>query len=231
MTEKAALFDVDGTLVESGPSIAAAIRAALGELGIPLDPAEDLSWVVGPPLPDIMARLLAPSGDPRVDEACARFRAHYDTAGLLAAVTYPGVASVLDAFAADGWRLFTATSKPRDVAGRLLRHLGIADRFLVIHGADPDDKGLSHKPELIAHILGTERLDAARTIMIGDRRFDITGAHANHVRAVGALWGYGGAEELVQAGADALAESPLDLLHTANHLIRNGHAPHSGKSA
>ncbi len=125
---------------------------------------------------------------------------------------------MLDALAADGFTLFVATSKPASVARRILSHLGLAGKFRAIYGAAVDGV-LSHKPELIAYVLDTQGLDPARVVMVGDRSFDISGAHANQVRAIGVLWGYGDRAELEQAGADALADAPADVLSLAAGLL------------
>lgn len=219
MTRPAALFDLDGTLLESGTAIAASLRHAMAALGYGLDPAEDLSWAVGPPLADVVARLLMPFGDARHAEAMALYRARFEAGGLFEAALYPGIPAVLDAFRAADWRLFVATSKHTEVALRLLRHFGLIDRFEAVYGSD-EDGVLAEKPELIAHILAREALAPAATLMLGDRRFDVSGAHANGLRAIGVLWGYGGREELEQAGADALALAPEELLGAAVGLMR-----------
>jgi phosphoglycolate phosphatase len=214
-----ALLDLDGTLVESGPSIIASIRHAMAVVGHPLDPAADLSWVVGPPLHDIFTRLLDPfGGGEKIENASDFYRRHYDTAGAITATPYPLVPAMLEALAADDFRLFVATSKPASVARRILTHLGLAGQFRAIYGAAVDGV-LSHKPELIAYILETQGADPADVVMVGDRSFDIAGAHANHVRAIGVLWGYGDRAELEQAGADALADSPADILPLAAGLL------------
>jgi len=219
---RAALFDLDGTLVESGPSIVASIRHAMRTVGHPLDPAADLSWVVGPPLHDIFARLLDPfGGGEQVEVAASVYRENYDTVGLFEAAPYPAIPAALEAFAGAGFALLVATSKPASVARRILAHVGLAQTFRAIYGAAADGV-LSHKPELIAYVLATQGFDPAATVMIGDRRFDISGAHANEVRAIGVLWGYGDREELEQAGADALAEAPEELLAAADRLCRGG---------
>jgi phosphoglycolate phosphatase len=219
MTRPALLFDLDGTLLESRAGIVAALRHAMGELGYALDPAEDFAWAVGPPLADVAARLLAPFNDDRHAALMAHYRARYEAAGLFEAAVYPGIPEALENLRRRGWRLFVATSKGIEVARRLLRHTGLAHAFEAIYGSE-DDGALSHKPELIAHILAREALAPAATLMCGDRRFDITGAHANALRAVGALWGYGGREELQQAGADVLAERPQELPAVAANLVR-----------
>jgi phosphoglycolate phosphatase len=222
MSRRAALFDLDGTLVESGPGIMAAVRRTMQALGRPLDPAEDLSWVVGPPLTDVFARLLAPTADPRLEEAMLRYRADWDAHGLPESRAFHGIPAALEAFRADGWALFVATSKPRPVALRVLAHVGLADLFGAIYGPPEDGSPLAHKPELIAHVLDREGLAAGHTVMLGDRSFDISGAHANKLRAVGVLWGYGGPAELEQAGADAIAASPAELLQAAAGLLHGG---------
>lgn len=225
MSDAAALFDLDGTLVESGPGIAAAVRRAMVALGHEIDPAEDLSWAVGPPLADVFARLLIPLGHvAQIDDAMAQYRADYENGAVAESPFFPGIAAALDGFRQSGWTLFVATSKPQAVARRILAHHGRGAVFRTIYGAI-DDVTLAHKPELLAHILEREALDPRRTVMIGDRSFDIAGAHANDLRAVGVAWGYGGIAELERAGADAIAESPAELLGCAAGLLQSGSAP------
>ena len=225
MTAPAALFDLDGTLVESGPGIVAAVRRTMQALGHAPDPDADLSWAVGPPLADVFAQLLAPLGaTARVAAAMALYRADYNAGPALTAPLYPTILATLAAFRAAGWTLFVATSKPQTVARRIIAQHRLEAVFRTVYGAI-DDATLAHKPDLIAHILRAEALEAHRTVMIGDRSFDIFGAHANGVRAVGALWGYGGATELEQAGADAIAGNPAELLERATDLLHTGNAP------
>ena len=219
MTRPVVLFDLDGTLVESATGIIANIRHAMQAVGRPLDPARDLTWVVGPPLRDIFARLLDPFGGEGIEAAFASYRATYDTVGLFQSAPYPGVEAALDGFRAAGWDMFVATSKPASVARRMLTHFGLADRFGAIYGS-VEDGALAHKPELLGYIVATQGLSVGRTVMIGDRSFDISGAHANDLRAVGVLWGYGGTAELEQAGADALVERPEQLLAACGALLR-----------
>jgi phosphoglycolate phosphatase len=220
MTPRAALLDLDGTLIDSGRSVIAAMRRTMAELGHSLPEDEDLSWVIGPPLRDIFTRLLLPFDDPRVEEAMARYIARYDAGGYADAAVFPGIPAALAAFRDDGWRLFVATSKGLSIARRLLAEFDLTGYFGGIYGSSDDDQ-LAHKPELIAHVMAREGLVAEGSVMIGDRSFDISGAHANALRAIGVLWGYGGEEELIQAGADALASDPSDLLTLARGLLRH----------
>lgn len=206
-----ALFDLDGTLIDSQSGILASCKAALRALGHEPAPTFDVAAVIGPPIHDVMRLLLAPYGDDRVSEAVAAYRQDYGTKGLFQSVPYPGIAEVLSALRAAGATLYVATSKRTDFARRILEHLGLAQHFARIYGADSDG-ALDHKPELLAHLLAQEGLRAERCVMVGDRRFDISGAHANRMRAIGVLWGYGSRDELEAAGADQLVASPADLI-------------------
>lgn len=206
----AVLLDFDGTLTNSKPGILASYAAAIRALGHEPDPAMDLSYVVGPAVRDVIGHVLAHYGDDRADEAVEAYRAHYRAVGRLDSVLYPGVTSLLEALQAAGRRVFLATAKRTDISTTMLERFGLLHRFAGVYGSEPGG-ALDHKPELIAHILAREALDPTDAVMVGDRSYDVAGAHGNGVRAIGALWGYGGRAELEQAGADALAKSPTDL--------------------
>ncbi len=204
------LLDLDGTLVDSQSGIQASCHAALRALGHEPAPSINLATIIEPPIDRVMQQLLAPYGDGRVTEAVAAYREHYGSVGLLRCTVYPGVGGALNQLAAAGARLYVATSKPAATARRILTHVGLSDRLSGIYGAAADGS-LSEKTPLIAHILEREDLDAARCVMVGDRCYDVVGAHASGVRAVGVLWGYGTREELTHAGADVLIGHPTAL--------------------
>ena len=178
----------------------------------------DIAAIIAAPIEEMMQLMLARYGDGRVAEGVAAYRADYGARGLLASTPYPGVPEALDAMQAAGARLILATSKRRVFAEQILGHTGLAPRFAAVHGSEPGG-ALDHKPELIAHILARHALDAADCVMVGDRRHDIAGAHANGVRALGVLWGFGSRDELEAAGADALVGDPADLAAAALALL------------
>ncbi len=215
------LLDLDGTLVDSRPGILLSCRAALRALGHEPDADLDVTALIGPPMDDVMRHLLAPHGDARVAEAVAAYRRDYGERGLYASRAYPGIADALRALRGAGARLRVATSKRTAFAERILEHLGLDHHFDGIHGAEPGG-ALDGKPELIAHVVASHGLRAGRCRMVGDRRQDVAGAHANGMLAVGALWGYGGRDELEAAGADRLAATPEAL---PDALLRAADAP------
>jgi len=209
------LFDLDGTLTDSRPGILRTLRHAFRRLGerdgkvyqLPAD--EDLGWMIGPPLRVSFARL---GGAENVDALVAFYRERYADTGLYESEVYEGVPQALADLRAAGARLYVATSKNVRYARKILEHFGLADYFAAIHGSR-DDGGLADKTELLHHVLAIHSLDPKRATvaMIGDREYDMIGARNNAIIALGALWGYGGAEELRKAGADVLIDRPTDV--------------------
>jgi phosphoglycolate phosphatase len=215
---RSVLLDLDGTLIDSQPGILASYVATLRALGH--DPGEtlDIRRTIGPPLEEALRDLLKARGDDRVAEAVAIYRQHYGESGLLGSEAYPGISDALEAMRRDGLRLYVATSKRAVFARRILENLQLAATFDAIYGSVPGGK-LDHKPELLAHIIAEQDIDASRALMVGDRQHDIIGAHAVKMRGLGVLWGYGGRDELEAAGADQLVEQPADLARVVRSML------------
>jgi phosphoglycolate phosphatase len=121
-----------------------------------------------------------------------------------------GIPELLARLVEDGYFLSVATSKLNTFAKDIIDHFDLRRYFTAVHGAELDGRN-SAKSDLIAHILATEPIAAARTVMIGDRSHDMIGAGANGVLGVGVLWGYGDRAELEGAGAVRIASRPEEL--------------------
>ena len=220
---RAVLFDLDGTLTDSRLGIFRTTRYAFERLsaarGERFDLPEDseLGWMVGPPLRDSFAKL---GGEENVDALIGFYRERYRDIGAFENEVYEGVDKMLAELRASGAQLYVATSKNGRDAERILIHFGLAAYFEAIHGSR-DDGGLADKTELIADLIMMRGLSLLETeiAMVGDRKFDVIGARNCGLRAIGALWGYGGADELEAAGADALAHSPKDVCAVATRLF------------
>jgi phosphoglycolate phosphatase len=206
----AILLDLDGTLIDSRPGIAASCEAALRALGYTPDPAFDVTPLIGPPLPLVIARLLRSYGDDRIEAGVAAYRTHYGEIGLHMATVYPGVAAAVRRLS-ERARCVVVTSKRKDFASRIVASLEFAGAISGVYGTEPDGS-VDDKALLIAAVLRVEELDPNSTIMVGDRSHDMIGAHANGLRAIGVLWGYGSLEELKSAGADELVGTPAELV-------------------
>ena len=214
----AVLLDLDGTLIDSRPGILASSLAALRALGHEPDETLDIRRAIGPPLEDMMQVLLRSYGDDRVGDAVAAYRQHYGESGFLGSEPYPGIGNSLREMQQAGLRIHLATSKREIFARRILDHLEFAAYFDGIHGSVPGG-ALDHKPELLAHILSEHDISPSCSVMVGDRRYDISGAHAVRMRGLGVLWGYGTRAELEAAGADQLVESTADLARTVRSMV------------
>ena len=213
----AVLFDLDGTLTDSRPGILNCFRhafARLAETGGPridLPADENLSWIVGPPLRDSFAKL---AGEAAKEPLMSFYLERYQPIGAFENSVYDGVVAALDQLAGQGVRLFVATSKNERDARAILEHFGLATRFESINGARLDGSRAG-KSDLIADVIAAHALPRDAVAMIGDREFDMAGAKSVGVRGIGALWGYGGRDELLHAGAHALAATPGEAARIA----------------
>lgn len=210
------LVDLDGTLTDPAAGIIAAVRHAITELGQQPPPAEELRWVIGPPLRQSFPRLLADGHD--VEAAVAAYRDHYGAGGLFDAAVYDGIFDALVILRDRPARLLVCTAKPQHFAQRVLDHFELSPRFDGIYGPDLEGK-LDDKGDLIAHMIEREGFDPARAVMIGDRGSDVKAAARHGIPTVGVLWGYGSREELTEAGAAALCAAPAELTEMVASLL------------
>ena len=211
------LVDLDGTLIDPKPGLIGSVQYALRKLGLPVPPAEELLWLIGPPFRVSFPKLF---GRPDLtEEAIGDYRESYFSGAMYDAIVYDGVADALDRLRAAGCRLFVATSKPHYYARPILEHFDLARRFAGIHGPELDGTN-DHKSDLIAHMIACEGVRPESAIMVGDREFDVTAAARNGIRTVGVTWGYGSVEELEGAGAATLCDAPGALASAALALLR-----------
>jgi phosphoglycolate phosphatase len=220
----ALLVDLDGTLTDPAEGIVGCFRLALETLGQIAPPAAELRWIIGPPLRGCFAELLNGEIDP--EEALKIYRGRYSVDGLFEAIVYDGVEQALAELRGAGTRLFLCTAKPLVYAERILSHFGLEHHFEAAYGDELDGR-FQDKADLIAHILEREGLEADDCCMWGDRKHDVLAASRHGIPTIGALWGYGGADELRAAGAAALCEAPSQVPAAFHALLRTARAPAS----
>ena len=216
LTSRVLLFDLDGTLTDSRPGIVRCMRHALERLSAPC-PADDvLASHIGEPLVTAFAALLATSERALVHRALTLYREEYAVTGLYDNHVYPTIPETLASLAGRA-RLYVATQKFGEYAERIVEHFGLRPYFAGVWGTDYDGR-LGDKTAVIRELLHVERVSPANAVMIGDRAMDVRAAHANGLRSVGVLWGYGSRAELAGAGADALCEAPGLLVQDLDGL-------------
>lgn len=205
---KTILFDLDGTLTDSGEGIINCAWLALKHFGLPLPDKKTMRVFVGPPLRDSFLRFGVPEDS--VETAIEIYRSRYVPTGMFENTPYPGIKGLLAALKEQGHRLYVATSKPEGMATAILEKFQLAPYFDLICGASMDDTRDS-KDKVIAYLL--EKTGGNNEyIMVGDTAYDVQGAAVNGIPTIGVAWGYGKVEDMEAAGAKAIAHSPAELL-------------------
>lgn len=205
------LFDLDGTVTDPGIGITNSVMYALKKFGIEEADRRKLYRFIGPPLADSFREFYGFS-EKEARQGIVFYREYYRDKGIFENKVYDGMEEMLKVLKKNGKELILATSKPEKFARQILEHFHLKPYFSFAAGATMDERRV-RKEDVIAYALQTcHILDRNRTLMIGDRRHDIEGARCNGLPALGVLYGYGSRQELVKAGAAALAESPEDIL-------------------
>ncbi len=203
-------FDLDGTLTDPKPGITGSIRYALQKLEHPAIPSEDeLTWCIGPPLRASFVKLLG--GEDSADRAVSLYRERFADVGLFENRLYDGIADVLTALGASGYRMFVATSKPHVFADRIVDHFGLRPHFERVFGSELDGTRVD-KGDLLEYALKQTTVAPSNTLMIGDRSHDMIGAGKNGIKGIGVLYGYGSRDELIGAGAKHVCATPAEIL-------------------
>ena len=208
MTMKSILFDLDGTLTDSGEGIINCATLALEHFGLPVPSREEMRVFVGPPLSETFQKFGVPAD--HVDEAIAVYRSRYIPIGKFENTPYPGIRELLETLQQHGHKLYVATSKPEGMSVDILEHFDLAKYFIRICGAAMD-MSRNSKEAVIAYLL-KECGETSNMIMVGDTTFDVIGARAHGIPCVGVSWGYGEVAEMKSAGAIAIAHSMDELL-------------------
>lgn len=204
---KAILFDLDGTLTDSGEGIINCATLALSHYGLPIPTREEMRVFVGPPLHDTFRRFGVP--EDKINEAIQIFRSRYTTIGKFENKPYPGISELLSSLQAQGHKLYVATSKPEVMSVEILEHFNLAPYFTRICGASLDESRTT-KSAVIAYLLENCQ-DVSGAVMVGDTAFDVIGAKAHGISTIGVSWGYGCIEDLLEAGATSIAHNPQEL--------------------
>ncbi|MGB9357679.1 MAG: HAD hydrolase-like protein [Acidimicrobiia bacterium] len=206
------LFDLDGTLVDSTWPVLTALNAALDDLDLAPVTAEDLNFIIGPPLRATFVTLVAERGgsEATADRLLDAYRSGYRTTSIDLAVSYPGVPELLDDLKGHT-RLGVVTSKPTAYAIPILDALGFSSMMEVMEG--PGLSETEAKPATLARAL--DRLGVVSNLesvyMIGDRHHDIEAGRSAGVRTIGVTWGFGSGDELGEAGADYVIDTPDEV--------------------
>lgn len=211
MTWNTVLFDLDGTLTESGQGVANGVLHALAAFDLPAPSADELRKYLGPPLWVSFDEFAGLKGAD-IERAVQIYREYYHDKGRFENAVYPGIPEMLDALVDSGVRIAVATSKVDHSAVSILEHFDLDKYFEVISGSDELGVNRGTKALVIAHALSELKVqDNQGIVMIGDREHDIHGAKEHQLESIGVLWGYGDEVELSTAGAGHIVASVSEL--------------------
>lgn len=226
MSKKYILFDLDGTLTDSGEGIIKSVQYALESVGIHEERMDVLHRYIGPPLDFSFEKFHGMTGDDN-KAVVAKYRQRYGEVGLFENKVYDGIIDVLKTLQKRGYILAVATCKPEKYMVPILEHFKLTPYFTVMVGCDLEGGQRRHKHEVIEEVfrqlneklnggaeLTEEVLDdmKAEALMVGDRNNDILGAKECQIESLGVRYGYAEPEELEDAGADYIVDSVVEIV-------------------
>lgn len=204
------LFDLDGTLTDPGVGITKSVEYALNRYGIAVPDRSELYPFIGPPLIDSFMKYYGFSKEQAV-EAVEVYREYFRVKGLFENEVYQGVPEMLKALKDAGKILLVASSKPEEFVVTILKHFDLFSYFDFVGGAAMDETR-TKKEDVLRYVLQKANVtDPSTAIMVGDREFDVNGAHAFGMDAIAVTYGYGTTEELTAAKPEYMANSPRDI--------------------
>ena len=213
MTNRLAIFDCDGTLVDSQHNIVMAMARAFEAARLDPPGRQATLRIVGLSLIEAMQTLL-PEADGKMHDAMAE---HYKQAfwrlrdnGLVEEPLYDGIVEAIDALAADGWLLGVATGKSDRGLALCLEYHDLTKCFVTLQTADRHPS--KPHPSMIETAMAEAGASPETTVMIGDTSFDMLMARNANVRALAVSWGYHPADELHAAGAHAIVDHPRAIM-------------------
>ncbi|MFB7155474.1 HAD family hydrolase [Lysinibacillus sp. NPDC056232] len=211
------LFDLDGTISDPKVGITKSIQYALQKIGIVEEDLDKLETFIGPPL-QVSFREIYGLDDVQIQQAIAYYRERFIQIGMYENNLYQNISSLLEYLQKEGYQLAIATSKPTVFAEQILQYFNLKHFFDLVAGSNLDGTR-SAKGEVIT--FAREHFNEANIdqfIMIGDRKYDIVGAHENQMDSIGVTYGYGSLDELSDAQATYIVNSVNELQEIFNRL-------------
>lgn len=217
---KLAIFDCDGTLVDSGATIHRALTETFELHGVALPEPTQSRRVIGLSLTQAMSVLLPAAAERDHLVLAETYKSCFHRArqeGRVEEPLFDGILELLDDLEEDGWLLAVATGKSDRGLRLCLENHGLHARFVSLQTADRHPS--KPHPSMVAEAMADAGADPQRTIVVGDTSYDMAMAVAAGAKAIGAAWGYHEPQELIAAGASAVAEDPRQVANIARGLI------------
>ncbi|MCR5746976.1 MAG: HAD hydrolase-like protein [Lachnospiraceae bacterium] len=206
------IFDLDGTLIDTGEGIMKCAQYSLENIGIEVEDYHDLSFFVGPPLMHTYTVRYGVSEE-KARELIRIYRERYEPEGVFECELYPGVKECLINLREKGYKICIGSSKPEHMCVKLLKHFGLSELFDEVCGATPDGK-IDTKAEVLTELFRRGKDDTefiSGCVLVGDTGFDISGAAGVGISSIGVSFGYGNTGEMKKLGASSIADSMEEI--------------------
>ncbi|MBO5374338.1 MAG: HAD-IA family hydrolase [Clostridia bacterium] len=204
------LFDLDGTIIDSGEGVTNSVAYALEKFGIVVEDKHTLECFIGPPLIYSFMTFYG-FDEQKANKAIEYYREYYTEKGIFEGYIYDGIEALLKKLKKAEKTVILATSKPEIFAKRILDKAGLSKYFDYIAGASLDEKTRTTKIEVLDYVIKECKIDTESAIMIGDRFYDIEGARAFGIPCVAVLYGYGSAEEFKKYEAEYIVDKAENI--------------------
>ena len=205
------LFDLDGTLTDPKVGITKSVAHALKHFGIIVEDTDTLTDFIGPPLAFTFAERYG-FDENQCTKAIEVYREYFSVTGKFENTVYPFTREMLEFAKNAGLNLFIATSKPEIFARDILEYFNLSKYFTDIVGIAMHEEKVE-KDVIVGRVIDRYALDKSKTLMVGDRKFDIDGAHKNGIECAAVLFGYGNEAEFKEYGADYIVATYEDLFN------------------
>ncbi len=205
------IFDFDGTVTDTGEGILKSLAYSFEQMGQPVPDLSDLKKFIGPPIHYSYVTFYNVPED-EVAEYIRKYRERYRKIGIFECFVYDGMRQTLESLRSQGIKTGIASSKPIKLVYDVMEHLGLTGLFDAVVGTQFDDSSHAGKTDLVLECMQKLGAVRERTLMVGDRYFDIDGAKGAGVDSVGVIYGYGSREEFEEHNATYIIKKPQELL-------------------
>ena len=213
--KKLAIFDLDGTLLNTITDLAKASNYALESLGFATHPIQAYAYMVGNGVRNLMAKAHPDADDETIDALLLRFKEYYDEHCVENTKPYPGIPELLVSLQERGVALAVASNKYQEATDKIISHCFPDIKFVGVEG---QIEGRQRKPDpsILFSILGKYPTPKSEVIYIGDSSIDIETAKRACVESIGVSWGFRSAAELRRANPDYIVDHPSEILDRLN---------------
>ncbi|MCH5225771.1 MAG: HAD-IA family hydrolase [Muribaculaceae bacterium] len=209
--KKLAIFDLDGTLLNTITDLGKACNYALETMGFATHPIQAYAYMVGNGVRNLMKKAQQDADEATIDELLRHFKTYYNEHCLDTTKPYPGITELLEKLQSQGVALAVASNKYQEATEKIIKGCFPTINFVAIEG---QQEGRNRKPDpsILFSVLGKYPVNKKEVLYIGDSGVDVECAKRACVESIGVSWGFRSVAELRRANADYIVDRPAEIL-------------------